>query len=88
MPHSLPGQLYFAYGSNLHLAQMSRRCPRSAFLGRAILRGYRWQINERGVANIVKSKNSSVQGLVYCLGDGDEESLDGSEGVLAGFYEK
>jgi hypothetical protein len=46
-------KLYFAYGSNLSPEQMARRCPDSIFLGKATLRGYRWQINERGVANIV-----------------------------------
>lgn len=47
-------RLYFAYGSNLSPEQMGRRCPDSIFLGKATLRGYRWQVNERGVANIVE----------------------------------
>ena len=33
---------------------MSGRCPGSSFVGRDVLHGYRWQINERGYANIVK----------------------------------
>lgn len=45
-------RLYFAYGSNLSPEQMARRCPDSIFLGKATLRGHRWQINERGVANL------------------------------------
>ncbi|ERT01134.1 uncharacterized protein SPSK_07980 [Sporothrix schenckii 1099-18] len=54
--------LYFAYGSNMALAQMSHRCPRSKFVGRGILYGYRWQINERGYANVVKVEDTAKAG--------------------------
>ena len=79
---------YFAYGSNLHLAQMSRRCTGSTFLGKATLPGHRWQINQRGYANIVASKESYVEGFVYCISRNDEKSLDLFEGVSSGAYEK
>ncbi|GAP87211.1 hypothetical protein SAMD00023353_2300510 [Rosellinia necatrix] len=91
------GSLYFAYGSNLHVAQMASRCPASVFQGRAVLRGYRWQINERGVANVVESTRDSdsdpddsyvVEGLLYRISPEDEASLDRSEGVSQRFYEK
>lgn len=49
---------------------------------------YEWQINQRGVANIIPRSGSSVHGLVYMLGDGDEEKLDRSEGVSRGAYTK
>src|SRR6478609_7450773 len=72
--------LYFAYGSNLHLAQMAHRCPGSVFKGKAILDSYRWQINERGVANVVESgSDHSVEGLLYMIGPKDERTLDRSE---------
>ncbi|TVY67679.1 hypothetical protein Focb16_v002464 [Fusarium oxysporum f. sp. cubense] len=81
--------LYFAYGSNLHLAQMAHRCPGSVFKGKAILDSYRWQINERGVANVVESgSDHSVEGLLYMIGPKDERTLDRSEGVSKGFYQK
>ncbi|KIH92584.1 hypothetical protein SPBR_03241 [Sporothrix brasiliensis 5110] len=54
--------LYFAYGSNMALAQMNRRCPGSKFVGRGILYGYRWQINERGYANVVKVEDTAKAG--------------------------
>lgn len=44
---------YFAYGSNMGQQQIRRRCPSKCLVGIARLRGYRWQINERGVANVV-----------------------------------
>ncbi|KAL9584321.1 MAG: hypothetical protein Q9203_004702, partial [Teloschistes exilis] len=40
--------LYFAYGSNLWLHQMSLRCPSSVYVGVARLPNYRWIINARG----------------------------------------
>ncbi|KAG5808781.1 hypothetical protein H9Q74_004442 [Fusarium xylarioides] len=81
--------LYFAYGSNLHLAQMAHRCPGSVFKGKATLESYRWQINERGVANVVESgSDHSVEGLLYMIGPKDERTLDRSEGVSKGFYQK
>lgn len=80
--------LYFAYGSNLHVTQMANRCPVSIFKGKGVLSGYRWQINERGVANVVRSSGDSVEGLIYLVNRKDERSLDRSEGVARGFYQK
>ncbi|TGJ80070.1 hypothetical protein E0Z10_g8702 [Xylaria hypoxylon] len=83
-----PRQLYFAYGSNLWMEQMAARCPNSYYTGRALLPDYRWQINERGYANIVPASGFTVHGLVYELGAGDEARLDRSEGVSSGAYSK
>lgn len=81
---------YFAYGSNLQLAQMAQRCPASIFSGRATLPGYRWQINQRGVANVVPcdEPGCKVEGLIYLINSKDEKSLDRSEGVARDFYQK
>ncbi|KAI1417908.1 hypothetical protein F5Y13DRAFT_150032 [Hypoxylon sp. FL1857] len=81
-------RLYFAYGSNLWLKQMATRCPSSWYVGRAVLPDYRWQINERGFANIVPASGFAVHGLVYELGADDEPRLDRSEGVPSGAYTK
>ncbi|KAI8951759.1 hypothetical protein F4801DRAFT_261652 [Xylaria longipes] len=67
---------------------MVNRCPASVFKGKAVLSGYRWQINDRGVANVVKSIDDSVEGLLYLVNPKDERSLDRSEGVAKGFYQK
>ena len=45
--------LYFAYGSNMWLSQMARRCPGITYVGRGVLYDFCWQINERGYANVV-----------------------------------
>src|SRR3989442_1257277 len=85
--------IYFGYGSNLWLHQMSIRCPTSKYLGVARLNNYRWIINDRGYANVVEvaSKSSGdkgsgeydnvVFGLVYSLESEDEKRLDKNEGV-------
>lgn len=79
---------YFAYGSNLHLKQMKRRCPNSKFIGCARLPNYRWQINERGYANIVEAEGHWVDGLVYEIDQKDEARLDVNEGVSKKAYAK
>jgi gamma-glutamylcyclotransferase len=73
--------LYFAYGSNLCLEQMAARCPESRYIGLARLHNFRWQINQRGVANVVPKHGSVVEGLCYLLSRRDEVRLDRNEGV-------
>jgi hypothetical protein len=81
-------QYYFTFGSNMHIGQMSARCPNSVYEGTAILSNWRWQINTRGVANIVQATPSTVQGLVFSITEGDERALDRYEGVRRGLYKK
>ncbi|KAK6442379.1 hypothetical protein LTR95_001395 [Oleoguttula sp. CCFEE 5521] len=83
-----PRKLYFAYGSNIRMSQMADRCPSSLYRGTATLTGYRWQINERGVANIVESPCDCVEGLLFSIDELDEKTLDRSEGIRLGYYEK
>jgi gamma-glutamylcyclotransferase (GGCT)/AIG2-like uncharacterized protein YtfP len=83
-----PTVFYFAYGSNLHLKQMKRRCPNSKYIGRARLGDYRWQINERGYANVVEAEGRWVDGLVYEIDSIDEAKLDINEGVSKNAYTK
>ncbi|OQD67695.1 hypothetical protein PENPOL_c003G05192 [Penicillium polonicum] len=77
---------YFAYGSNISLKQMAERCPSSVFMGKGRIEGYRWQINQRGVANIVECQGDYVEGLVYQIDANDKRKLNRSEGVSLGFY--
>ena len=55
-------------------------------MGVGRLCGWRWQINERGVANIVESPNDYVEGVVYDIDKGNKRQLDRNEGVSRGFY--
>jgi gamma-glutamylcyclotransferase (GGCT)/AIG2-like uncharacterized protein YtfP len=85
---SRPTKYYFAYGSNIHLKQMKRRCPNSKYIGRARLADYRWHINERGYANVAEAEGHWVDGLVFEIDEADEARLDINEGVSKNAYSK
>lgn len=55
------GVLYFGYGSNLWQYQVARRCPKAKYVGIARLRHWKWQINERGYANVVEAPKVPYQ---------------------------
>ena len=77
---------YFAYGSNLDLPQMKRRCPSSKLISKGSLPGYRLTFNKfssgwgGGVADVIQDQGSKVWGLVFELSDTDLERLDRYEG--------
>ncbi|MEK6801965.1 MAG: gamma-glutamylcyclotransferase family protein [Nitrospirota bacterium] len=81
-------RLYFAYGSNMWSAQMDKRCSQSKKVGVARLLDYRWIISTRGYANVVKSMNDYVEGVLFEISATDEASLDKYEGVSSGSYQK
>ena len=69
--------LYFAYGSNLNLFQMKRRCKDSVFLKKYELKGYRLNFRSKyRAADIEKSKNSYVPGALFEISKSDEKKLD------------
>ena len=69
--------LYFAYGSNLNLFQMKRRCKDSIFLKKYELKGYRLNFRSKyRAADIEKSKNSLVPGALFEISKSDEKKLD------------
>ena len=59
-PQNLSPRLYFAYGSNLSLSQMSSRCPTSTYHSLGLLHHYTWVIGPRGYANVIYSPPSSL----------------------------
>ena len=69
--------LYFAYGSNLNLFQMKRRCKDSVFLKKYELKGYRLNFRSKyRAADIEKSKKSLVPGALFEISKSDEKKLD------------
>lgn len=74
---------YVAYGSNLNLEQMARRCPTAKVIGKGeikdyelLFRGYR----ASAVATVEPKAGSSVPVLIWEIGPEDERSLDIYEG--------
>lgn len=70
--------IYLAYGSNLHIEQMQRRCPTAEVLGTSTLHGYRLVFN--GVATIEPDPDRNVPVLLWDIKPADEPPLDRYEG--------
>jgi gamma-glutamylcyclotransferase (GGCT)/AIG2-like uncharacterized protein YtfP len=80
--------LYFAYGSNMDLAAMARRCPASQPLGLARLPRHRLVIMREGYASVVRDPRRQVWGMLWDLALADVPALDRYEGVAGGLYVK
>lgn len=83
-------KVYLAYGSNLHLGQMSRRCPDARPLGATTLPNY--QLLFRGatwgaVATVEPKEGGAVPALLWSISPRDELRLDYYEGY-PNFYRK
>ena len=77
-------KLYVAYGSNLHLDQMSYRCPDATIYGAGVLKNYEltfwgnWGRN--GVATVLPKSGTDVPVGVWEISARDERNLDVYEG--------
>ena len=70
-------QYYFAYGSNLHHAQMKKRCPKCRYIKRYILNNYHLTFRSKyGAADIEKKIGSKVYGALYTISKVAEKRLD------------
>lgn len=78
--------LYWAYGSNLNLMHMARRCPHAEPVGPLNL--VHGQLVFRGVADVTVKKNSEVPGGLWRITRQCERSLDSYEGVGSRLYLK
>jgi cation transport regulator ChaC len=83
-----PDQFYFAYGSNMEMAQMVRRCPQARRVGRGVARHRSFVINRRGVATLRPQRNAETWGGIWRITAADEAALDRFEGVAFGCYRK
>jgi gamma-glutamylcyclotransferase (GGCT)/AIG2-like uncharacterized protein YtfP len=69
---------YLAYGSNLNLYQMARRCPAAKVIGVAVLKNY--HLTFRGVATIEPANGAETPVGVWSITSSDELALDRYEG--------
>ena len=85
---------YFAYGSNMDVAQMQERKVRFWASKKAFLKGYRLTFDTwsdsygAGVADVVPSPGSVVEGVVYLVEEEVLKILDQYEGVHRDFYRR
>src|SRR5262249_6062186 len=78
--------LYFAYGSNLNIANMRDRCPAAEPLGSLTLTNSKLVF--RGVADCIYEEGAECPGGVWQITDECEYALDRYEGVGSGMYHK
>lgn len=84
----IPMPLYFAYGANMDVAVMARRCPASRPLGVARLVRHRFFITRNGWSSVMRDARADVHGVLWNLAQGDVRSLDRFEEVERGLYVK
>lgn len=83
-------RLYLAYGSNLNLEQMKRRCPTATVYGKGVIEGYRLLFKgTKGNAylTIEPHQGEAVPVVVWDIKPKDEMALDRYEGY-PNFYHK
>jgi hypothetical protein len=80
--------LYFAYGANMGVGAMARRCPRSKALGPARLERHRLQVMREGWLTAAPDPRSAVHGVLWDLALSDVAALDRYEGLAQGLYGK
>lgn len=77
--------VYFAYGSNLSLEQIKRRCPEAIPMVGVYLEDYKLVYNK--YADIIPCQGERVYGAIYELSINDLKNLDEFEGYPY-LYEK
>ena len=86
-----PSRYYLAYGSNLDMERMGKRCPYAVVVGTTEIKGYRllFKKSKTGFyATIEQDANESVPAVVWKLSEYDELLLDRYEGCPRYYYKK
>jgi hypothetical protein len=79
---------YFAYGANMDVEDMARRCPRSRPLGVARLMRHRLAITREGWLTATRDARGRVHGVLWDLALADVSALDRFEQLGDGLYVK
>ena len=72
-------KLYIAYGSNLHLDKMAKRCPNAKIVGTSEIKDYKLTFRgegDRSFATVEPCIGESVPILVWQITADDEKELD------------
>ena len=84
---------YIAYGSNLNLSQMKKRCLGAKLLTAFMLENYELEfkkapMNKNAYATITPSGGKKVPAALFSLTPKDEDALDLYEDVIGNLYYK
>ena len=85
------GRFYLAYGSNLNVDQMERRCPTATLVGTATIKGYELLFKGSKTGSfltIEKCEGEYVPVGVWLVSEQDEKRLDIYEGYPDFYYKK
>jgi hypothetical protein len=77
---------YFAYGSNMSRAVMSRHAPGAEPIGVATLANYRFLITTHGHASVAPLRTNVVYGVLWRLTARDRVTLAAWENIAGGLY--
>jgi hypothetical protein len=80
--------LYFAYGANMDVEAMTRRCPRSKPLGLARLMRHRLAVMREGWLTATRDAKANVEGVLWTIALADVGALDRFEGLGEGLTVK
>ena len=78
---------YFAYGSNMDMSRLYNRGVNPETRHKGVLKGWKLKFNKKAsagdwsFANIEKSEEDSVEGLVFTIKESDLKLLDKFEGA-------
>ena len=73
-------KIYAAYGSNMNISQMEKRCPAAAKICVGTLKGYQLEFRGGGVATIIPKHGSEVPIVLWNITRVCEKVLDIYEG--------
>ena len=75
-------KIYAAYGSNLNLKQMKKRCPKAKVIGKGELFDYKltFRGKQTGVANVERSAGCTVPVVLWAITKDCEQELNHYEG--------
>ncbi len=76
----MKSRLYFAYGGNIDLDCMKKRCPNAQEVGIYELKDWQFFIMEYHYASVRKKGHTSVFGVIWNITLSDEVELDRYEG--------
>jgi cation transport regulator ChaC len=79
--------LYFAYGSNMQRAAMTRRCPGARAIGPAVLEGHKFFIGIDGWGSVKPRRGERVHGVLWRLTPRDIAALHAYELLHQGLYD-
>ncbi|KAI5644878.1 AIG2-like family domain-containing protein [Phthorimaea operculella] len=83
---------YFAYATNMLQKRLREKCPKSMFIGAALLKNHRLDFTMEvpwwngAVATVSNEVGAGVWGVLWAVRILDMDDLDEQEGVSAGWY--